>query len=172
MPESWKRVLNINLKSVLLCCQAVVPQMIELGGGRIVNTASTAAKVPRWEIGAYCVSKAAVLHLTRCLAMELAPHQITVNAIGPGATVTNLRQNSGVPEPAGSAETRRQSQLKGDMETFRIGVPLGRLGVAAGPGQCHCVSGVGAGQLHFRPVFVRGWAAVTVLTGVKQRRGE
>ncbi len=128
--ESWRRVLNINLKSALFCCQAVVPQMIELGGGRIVNTASTAAKVPRWEIGAYCVSKAAVLHLTRCLAMELAPHQITVNAIGPGATVTNLRQNSGVPEAVGSAEARRQSQLKGDMETFRIGVPLGRLGVA------------------------------------------
>jgi NAD(P)-dependent dehydrogenase (short-subunit alcohol dehydrogenase family) len=128
-PDIWKRILNVNLKSVLWCCQVVVPQMITLGGGRIVNTASTAAKVPRWEIGPYCVSKAAVLHLTRCLAMELAPYQITVNAIGPGATITNLRQNSGVPEAPGSAEARRQSQLRGDMETFRIGVPLGRLGV-------------------------------------------
>lgn len=127
---TWQRVLRINVTSMLLCCQAVVPQMITLGRGRIVNTASTAAKIPRWEIGAYCVSKAAVLHLTRCLALELAQHQITVNAIGPGATITNLRQNSGVPEAPGSAEARRASQLQGSMETFRIGVPLGRLGTA------------------------------------------
>src|SRR5215510_7567840 len=76
---TWQRVLRVNLKSMLFCSQAVVPQMRELGGGRIVNTASTAAKVPRWEIGPYCVSKAAVLHFTRCLAMELAQYQITVN---------------------------------------------------------------------------------------------
>lgn len=126
--STWRRILSINLKSVMLCCQAVVPQMIEIGGGRIVNTASTAARVPRFDIGPYCVSKAAVWHLTRCLAMELAQYQITVNAIGPGATVTNLRQHSGVAEPSGSAESRRASQLKGDMEIFRIGVPLGRLG--------------------------------------------
>ena len=125
---TWRRVLDVNLKSMLFCCQAVVPGMIEARRGRIVNTGSTAAKVPRWDIGAYCVSKAAVHHFTRCLAMELAPHGITVNAIGPGATITNLRQNSGVPEPAGSAEARRASQLTGSPETFRIGVPLGRLG--------------------------------------------
>jgi NAD(P)-dependent dehydrogenase (short-subunit alcohol dehydrogenase family) len=128
-PAIWERVLGVNVKSMLFCCQAVVPQMIELGGGRIVNTASTAAKIPRWDIGPYCVSKAAVLHLTRCLALELARYQITVNAIGPGATVTNLRQNSGVPEPPGTAAARREGQLKGDMEIFRIGVPLGRLGL-------------------------------------------
>jgi NAD(P)-dependent dehydrogenase (short-subunit alcohol dehydrogenase family) len=127
---AWRRVLDVNLKSMLFCCQAVVPSMIEARGGRIVNTASTAAKVPRWEIGAYCVSKAAVLHFTRCLAMELGQYGITVNAVGPGATITNLRQNSGVPETAGSAEARRKSQLAGDMATFRIGVPLGRLGEA------------------------------------------
>lgn len=126
--STWQRILQVNLKSVLFCCQAVVPQMIEHGGGRIVNTASTAAKVPRWDIGPYCVSKAAVLHLTRCLALELAQYNITVNAIGPGATITNLRQHSGVPEAPGSAEARRQAQLEGDMEIFRIGVPLGRLG--------------------------------------------
>ncbi len=129
-PAAWRRVLDVNLKSMLFCCQAVAPQMMEARRGRIVNTGSTAAKVPRWGIGAYCVSKASVHHFTRCLAMELAPYGITVNAVGPGATVTNLRQNSGVPEPASSAETRRQAQLKGDGATFRIGVPLGRLGEA------------------------------------------
>jgi 2,3-dihydro-2,3-dihydroxybenzoate dehydrogenase len=113
---------------MLFCSQAVVPQMLAQGGGRIVNTASTAARIPRWQIGPYCVSKAMVLHFTRCLAMELAQYQITVNAVGPGATITNLRQNSGVPEPARSAEARREDQLKGNPEIFRIGVPLGRLG--------------------------------------------
>ncbi|MEE8302675.1 MAG: SDR family oxidoreductase [Candidatus Tectomicrobia bacterium] len=125
---TWHRILQVNLKSVLFCCQAVVPQMIEQGGGRIVNTASTASKIPRWDIGPYCVSKAGVLHLTRCLGMELAPYQITVNAIGPGATITNLRQHSGLQEAPGSSESRRQGQLQGDMEIFRTGVPLGRLG--------------------------------------------
>jgi 2,3-dihydro-2,3-dihydroxybenzoate dehydrogenase len=129
-PSAWRRVLDVNLKSMLFCCQAIVPSMIDARGGRIVNTASTASKVPRWEIGAYAVSKAAVLHFTRCLAMELAQYGITVNAVGPGATITNLRQNSGVPEPTGSAEARREAQLRGDMATFRIGVPLGRLGDA------------------------------------------
>jgi 2,3-dihydro-2,3-dihydroxybenzoate dehydrogenase len=76
------------------------------------------------------VSKAAVLHFTRCLAMQVAAHGITVNAVGPGATVSNLRQTSGVPEPPGSAEARREAQLKGDPRTFRIGVPLGRPGEA------------------------------------------
>jgi NAD(P)-dependent dehydrogenase (short-subunit alcohol dehydrogenase family) len=127
---AWRRVLDVNLKSMLFCCQAVVPSMIEARRGRIVNTASTASKVPRWEIGAYRVSKAAVLHFTRCLAVELAQYGITVNAVGPGATVTNLRQNSGVPEPPGSAAARREAQLRGDVATFRIGVPLGRLGEA------------------------------------------
>ncbi len=126
----WQRILQINLKSVLLCCQAVAPQMIKQGGGRIVNTASSASKVPRLNIGPYCTSKAGVLHLTNCLALELAEHNITVNAIGPGATVTNLRENSGVTEPVGMAEERREGQLKGDMEIFRMGVPLGRLGEA------------------------------------------
>lgn len=132
-PAMWQRVLQINLKSVLACCQAVAPLMIQQGGGRIVNTASTAAKIPRWHLGPYCVSKAAVLHLTRCLALEWAQHQITVNAVGPGATITNLRQNSGVPEPTTSAEARRAGQLKGDMGIFRIGVPLGRLGQPQDP---------------------------------------
>src|SRR5580765_6381916 len=142
-PADWRRVLDVNLKSMLLCCQAVVPSMIEARGGRIVNTGSTAAKVPRWEIGAYCVSKAAVLHFTRCLAMELAQYGITVNAVGPGATITNLRQNSGVPEPAGSREARQQAQLKGDPKTFRIGVPLGRLDEAGYiSGECIYVDGL------------------------------
>ncbi|MEE9147945.1 MAG: SDR family oxidoreductase, partial [Candidatus Tectomicrobia bacterium] len=48
-----------------------------------------------------------------------------------GATVTNLRQNSGITEAAGTAESRREGQLKGDMDIFRVGVPLGRLGAPA-----------------------------------------
>ena len=79
-PADWRRVPDVNLKSMLLCCQAVVPSMIEARGGRIVNTGSTAAKVPRWEIGAYCVSKAAVLH---------------PRAVGNGGAVRDHRERRG-----------------------------------------------------------------------------
>ncbi len=157
---TWHRILNINLKSVLLCCQVVVPQMIAQGGGRIVNTASTAAKIPRWHIGPYCTSKSAVLHLTRCLGLELAEHNITVNAIGPGATVTNLRQNSGITEAAGTAESRREGQLKGDMDIFRVGVPLGRLGVPAD--QAHAIlflASEGAAYISGQCIYVDGLQA-------------
>src|SRR2546428_6876747 len=51
---AWRRVLDVNLKSMLFCCQAVVPSMIEARGGRIVNTGSTAARGPRRQICAYC----------------------------------------------------------------------------------------------------------------------
>jgi len=164
---AWRRVLDVNLKSMLFCCQAVVPSMIEARGGRIVNTGSTAARVPRWEIGAYCVSKAAVLHFTRCLAMELAQYGITVNAVGPGATITNLRRNSGVPEAAGSAEARRQAQLKGDMATFRIGVPLGRLGEAQD--QANAIAFLASDEASYiSGVHLRRRAAIAVLAGTEE----
>jgi 2,3-dihydro-2,3-dihydroxybenzoate dehydrogenase len=55
--------------------------------------------------------------------------QLLLMGLAPGATVTNLRQNSGVPGTPGTAEARREAQLQGDMAIFRIGVPLGRLGL-------------------------------------------
>jgi 2,3-dihydro-2,3-dihydroxybenzoate dehydrogenase len=128
-PEEFQRVFAINLKGVWHCTRLAARDMVKRRSGRIINIASIAGKVPRIGLGAYCISKAAVIHLTRCLALELAPHRgITVNAVGPGPTRTNLRQNSGLPESPEQAKSRQEEMLRGNAAQFRLGIPLGRIG--------------------------------------------
>jgi 2,3-dihydro-2,3-dihydroxybenzoate dehydrogenase len=128
-PEEFQRIFAINLKGLWHCAQLAAHDMIKRRGGRIINIASTAGKVPRIGLGPYCISKAAVIHLTRCLALELAPHHgITVNAVGPGPTRTNLRQNSGLFETPEDTKIRQEQLLCGDPAQFRLGIPLGRIG--------------------------------------------
>jgi len=86
----WDQVINVNTKGVLLCSQAVGQNMIKNGYGKIINVSSIAAKTGEFGNGAYCVSKAGVSMLTQVLALELAPHNINVNAVCPGYTDTEL----------------------------------------------------------------------------------
>jgi NAD(P)-dependent dehydrogenase (short-subunit alcohol dehydrogenase family) len=82
---NWRKVLSVNLDGVFLTDRACAAAMIKAGnGGRIINIASAAARLPTPGVGEYSVSKAGVWMLTRVLAMELAPFNITANAIGPG----------------------------------------------------------------------------------------
>ena len=81
--EQWDRILDTNLKSQFLCCQAAAPLLRRSGQGRIVNFASLGGLLAWPSYTHYCVSKAGVIMLTRCLARALAP-EITVNAIAPG----------------------------------------------------------------------------------------
>ncbi|HEX4641832.1 MAG TPA: 3-oxoacyl-ACP reductase family protein [Candidatus Acidoferrales bacterium] len=81
--EQWDRILNTNLKSQFLCCQAAAPLLRRSGQGRIVNFASLGGLLAWPNYTHYCVSKAGVIMLTRCLARALAP-DITVNAVAPG----------------------------------------------------------------------------------------
>lgn len=85
--EDWDTVLATNLSGPFHLTRALVPAMAEAGGGSIVNVASTTAIRPRANGANYCASKAGLLQLTKCLALELAPH-IRVNALLPGFTDT------------------------------------------------------------------------------------
>lgn len=92
MPEQeWDRVIEVNLKGTFLCAQAVLPHMKKAGWGRIVNFSSTAGKSVSTLGGAhYTASKAGVLGFTRHLAMEVAAHGITANAVCPGLIGTEM----------------------------------------------------------------------------------
>lgn len=79
----WGKVIDVNLTGTYRAIKRVLPGMIERGWGRIVNIASTAATVGAVTSGAYCASKAGVVGLTRCVALEGAPHGVTCNAISP-----------------------------------------------------------------------------------------
>jgi NAD(P)-dependent dehydrogenase (short-subunit alcohol dehydrogenase family) len=97
--ESWDEVMAINLKGVFLCCQAVVPVMIEKGRGKIVNIASLAARRMSFLGGAdYTASKYGVVGLSHHLAYELALHKINVNVVCPGATLTKMTEEKAPKE--------------------------------------------------------------------------
>ena len=97
--EQWDRTLGVNLKGVFFCCQAVIPQMIKQGQGRIVNIASTAAiRMTFFGSLDYTVSKHGVAGLSQHLAWELADSHITVNTVCPGGVHTPLMESGTTPE--------------------------------------------------------------------------
>jgi len=88
--EGWDQVMDVNLKGVFLCCQAVGKRMIQQGGGKIINISSAAAINGEQGFLPYCVSKAGVMMLTRILAYEWSKYGITVNAIAPGFVAAGM----------------------------------------------------------------------------------
>jgi NAD(P)-dependent dehydrogenase (short-subunit alcohol dehydrogenase family) len=82
--EDWDRIIDINLKSVFLCCKAIVPHMKEKKYGRIVNISSMGAVTPPRSVVHYHAAKAGVISLTQNLALELVSFNVLVNAIVPG----------------------------------------------------------------------------------------
>jgi 3-oxoacyl-[acyl-carrier protein] reductase len=81
--EEWQKIIDINLTGPMLCMKAVAPVMQAQGNGRIVNIASIAGLVPQGSSIAYAVSKAGLIHLTKCFAVALSP-QVLVNCVAPG----------------------------------------------------------------------------------------
>jgi len=93
-PELWQRMLAVNLTGTFLCTQAALPDMLAAGHGRVVNIASTAAQKGYAYVSAYVAAKHGVLGLTRSLALEVARKGITVNAVCPGYTETDILRES------------------------------------------------------------------------------
>ena len=92
--EDWRDVLEVNLTGAFLCGQAAAKRMVADGTrGRIVNVTSVHEHVPRKESGAYCASKGGLGLLTKVMALELAEHGITVNAVAPGEIATAMTGN-------------------------------------------------------------------------------
>jgi len=81
---AWQRVIDVNLNGVFHCIQAVLPDMLEAGWGRIVNISSSSAQSGQQFMAHYVAAKSAVNGLTKALALELGPAGITVNAVPPG----------------------------------------------------------------------------------------
>jgi NAD(P)-dependent dehydrogenase (short-subunit alcohol dehydrogenase family) len=97
-PETWDQLYAMNLRTAVVCCKAVLPAMLERGGGRIINIgAGAAATRAGVGMGAYTASKAGVQRLTESLSEELKDRGITVNAILPG-TIDTPRNRADMPD--------------------------------------------------------------------------
>jgi 3-oxoacyl-[acyl-carrier protein] reductase len=111
--EVWDHILLANLTSPFMCIKAVAPIMQKQHCGRIVNVASIAGLVPRGSSIAYAVSKAGLIHLTRCIAMALGP-DVAVNAVAPG-TMQGTRMTARL-DPAQVEKTIQTSALQRPVE--------------------------------------------------------
>jgi 3-oxoacyl-[acyl-carrier protein] reductase len=98
-PDEWWRVFEVNILGVYLCCRAVIPGMLERGGGRIVNVASGAAYLPGSSSTAYSASKAAVHRFSETLANQLKDRGIPVFSISPGLVKTRMTEDFGDDAP-------------------------------------------------------------------------
>jgi len=112
--EEWHQVIDTNLTSIFLCCRAVGPHMFKQKKGKVINISSISSQKAQVDDIPYNVSKAGVNMITRCLALDWAPYNINVNAIGPGQFHTRL-----------SAKSHEDPKLR---EMMVACIPLGRVG--------------------------------------------
>ena len=116
--ETWDRIIAINFKAVLYVCKAVLPHMVERGGGKVVNIASDAGRVGSMGEAVYAGTKGAIIAFSKTLAREMARHRITVNVVCPGLTETPLLQGIRQQSP----KTERV------IDAVTRAIPLGRVG--------------------------------------------
>jgi len=148
----WARMLAVNLSGTFYCSRAVLPGMVDAGWGRIVNVASTAGLIGYAYTAAYCASKHGVVGLTRAMALEVATKGVTVNAVCPGFTETDMGREaianisartgrSEVESKAALAAFNPQKRLVQPDEVASAAVWLCLPGSAAMNGQAIAVAG-------------------------------
>jgi meso-butanediol dehydrogenase / (S,S)-butanediol dehydrogenase / diacetyl reductase len=96
-PAVWERVLAVNLTGPFLTMKAVIPHMIEAGGGSVINISSLAGLVNPPRLPAYCASKGGLISLTKQAAVDYGPHKVRCNVICPGAVRTDMIENAMTP---------------------------------------------------------------------------
>jgi NAD(P)-dependent dehydrogenase (short-subunit alcohol dehydrogenase family) len=109
----WQRMLAVNLTGTFLCTREALPEMTKRGSGRIVNVASTAGLLGYAYVSAYCAAKHGVIGLTRALALEAAKSGVTVNAVCPGYTETEIVQDAvaNIVAKTGKSEAEARAAL-------------------------------------------------------------
>ncbi|XP_012322787.1 dehydrogenase/reductase SDR family member 4-like [Aotus nancymaae] len=122
--EMWDKVLNINVTATAMMTKAVVPEMEKRGGGSVVITSSIGAFHPSPGFGSYCVSKTALLGLTKCLATELAPRNIRVNCIAPGLIKTSFSKMLWI-------DKEQEKRTKESLKISRMGEPVECAGIVS-----------------------------------------
>lgn len=115
--DLWQKVIAVDLTGPWLCAQAAAQQMVKQGdGGRIINISSVHEDLPMVTNAAYCAAKGGLRMLMRTIAVELAPHQITVNNIGPGAIFTPIDKDI-------ESDAEMEKQLMAEIPLARWGRP-------------------------------------------------
>ena len=108
----WRQMISVNLDGAFLCAQQVLPGMLAAGWGRIITIASTAGLVGYPYVSAYCAAKHGVIGLTRALALEVATKGVTVNAVCPGFTDTDIVKDAVANIVAKTGRTPEQAQAE------------------------------------------------------------
>jgi NAD(P)-dependent dehydrogenase (short-subunit alcohol dehydrogenase family) len=114
-PADWEKTLAVNLSAPFYLIQAAIPHLLAANGA-VVNVASSGAIVGEAYLGAYCASKAGLVHLTKALAMEYVHKPIRINAVAPGGMMTNIGTNLKMPQDVNYDLIKRFSGLRGMVE--------------------------------------------------------
>jgi 3-oxoacyl-[acyl-carrier protein] reductase len=123
--KGWDRTMGLITYGVLNCCQAVLPCMVDSGGGKIVSIISDAGRVGEPRLTAYSMAKAGVIGFSKALAKEVGRHNINVNCVSPGATATPATGNIG----QGERTPEQEERMRAIYRVYPMARGLNRLGL-------------------------------------------
>jgi len=161
-PDDWQKALDTNLTAPFLMMKEVIPHMIKNGGGSIINIASLGGVRALPGMAAYCTTKAAIIMLSKQVALDYGPQKIRCNAVCPGGTKTDMNRNALVQPIADKLKT----DIEGGYKYFTKDVPLRR---AAEPaeiaGLCSYLASDDSAFMTGSEILIDGGASIVDLQG-------